>query len=370
MRPITKRWTTFVLTICVLLTITRSIAPIGQSQIQHSLTITSSGRVTVRMDGLPWLQTVGGDIVDEGGSPVLLKGVSIPASGDASWLRKGSHTYLGDFQTVQAWGGNLVRFSADDDWYDSARYEGPNMDQIVDWAEAAGIYLIIDIHHIFGGVSTQADLVNLWTAIATQYMDRSHVLFELLNEPGGVTMNGWTFQQWRTAAQACVDAIRGLGAENLIVIDGWNWASMMTQWIDNYLTGTNLVYSFHLYKGAYGHNPPSDLAGMEAEWRTRGFLHCVENDIAPALYGEFNMRHNDPSDPSYPDPATAADQLTWFDNALTLCEQQGISYTAWCFVPGPDTAIGWGHEYLLSSTDPTFQTPSPTGEILINHMGS
>ncbi len=56
------------------------------------------------------------------------------------------------------------------------------IDQVVDAAEAAGMYAVIDYHEV--GSLHPAWLKKFWTHAAPRYANRTHVLYEMVNEPG------------------------------------------------------------------------------------------------------------------------------------------------------------------------------------------
>lgn len=66
------------------------------------------------------------------------------------------------------------------------------IDQWVDWAAQLGLYVIIDHHE--EGKHTQSRLRTFWTWIAPRYKDRTHVLYEIANEPVGWKPSQYTAQ--------------------------------------------------------------------------------------------------------------------------------------------------------------------------------
>ena len=59
------------------------------------------------------------------------------------------------------------------------------LDQVIDAAEEAGMYAVIDYHEV--GSLHAAWLTKFWTAAAPRYANRTHVLYEMVNEPGNLT---------------------------------------------------------------------------------------------------------------------------------------------------------------------------------------
>jgi hypothetical protein len=323
--------------------------------------INSNG--TVIYPHMSSLHTEGRYIKDDQGNVVVLRGACTPQGGDDDTFWAGSHQLSeADFALMRSWGANVVRFTFNGP---SLNRYSPSIDTWVDRAEANYLYIILDMHRWDGDIGDCPPVVNdwitMWTNLASRYKTRSHVLFELFNEPAT-----WTFSQWRSNAQQAVDAIRGTGANNIILIDGWNWANELNSFISDpkgFLNGSNLVYTVHLYKNAYGHEPPADHDGLQNFWRDRGWLYPLENNIAPVLYGEFNIQHSWSGDPNYPDQETAQDERNWMNLSMQLAQEWGISYTSWAWV-GYES-WGWDHEYLLLGD---WTTPAPSGEILRVHL--
>ncbi len=59
----------------------------------------------------------------------------------------------------------------------------PDLDEWVDRASEQGFYVIIDYHPVGGRDET--DATEWWSVIAPRYKNRTHVIYEVTNEPGG-----------------------------------------------------------------------------------------------------------------------------------------------------------------------------------------
>jgi hypothetical protein len=325
------------------------------------------------------LHTSGRNILDVNGTVVVLKGFCVPASGDNWYYRKGIHTAYSDFAAMHVLGANCVRYAINENWLDPTDYvyssdNTVTCDDLVSFAANHGLYIILDMHYYKGEGSGSLptniqDWVNTWIAIAQRYKNSPNVLFELFNEPGG------TFAAWRAAAQSCLDAIRNTGAQNIVLIDGFNLPSggganellafnSGNQWLQNVArTGyaTNVIYTVHQYVTGYGASPPSTVAGLDAWFKSKGWDLPLTQEIAPILVGEFNVQHGDSRDSNF--DGTAA--LTNFDNFMTVFDNWGASYTPWCWIAGPDVNIGWTHEYLLYND---FAVLAQNGQLVVNHL--
>ena len=93
------------------------------------------------------------------------------------------------------------------------------MDTIVNYATSHGAYVLLDPHNYArywiggrpGGTEAivgsaqlpNSTLADLWTRLANQYKNNSHVMFGLMNEP-----NNMSTEQWAGGAQAAINAIR------------------------------------------------------------------------------------------------------------------------------------------------------------------
>jgi endoglucanase len=104
-------------------------------------------------------------------------------------------------------------------------------------AEHHGLQVILDIHD-YGSyrgaqIGTAAVPVSafadLWTRLAQTFAADPHVIFGLMNEPHDIDATAWA-----TAEQATLNAIRGTGAHNLVLISGTGWDGA-----HNFTTGEN-----------------------------------------------------------------------------------------------------------------------------------
>lgn len=96
---------------------------------------------------------------------------------------------------------------------------------------AKGMYVIVDMHNymrygtsqaIIGseGAPTSVDYANAWRSIATEFKNDSHVIFDLMNEP-----NEMPTELILSNYNAAIAAIRAVGANHLILLEGNHWSS-------------------------------------------------------------------------------------------------------------------------------------------------
>ena len=150
---------------------------------------------------------------------------------------------------------------------------------------ANGINPIIDLHWTYGSYSgggngncTDVNATcqkpmpdaqyapQLWTSVATAFKGNNAVLFDLFNEPWPDNADGYAsaaneWKCWRDGGtcggityqvagmQSLVNAVRGTGATNVILLGGLAWSNDLTQWLTYKPTDSagNLVAAWHVY---------------------------------------------------------------------------------------------------------------------------
>lgn len=237
------------------------------------------------------------------------------------------HFQLADFQAMRSWGMNVVRIPLSSAFWANLDGACPNYHQTVEAAvsnaEAAGLYVILDLHWNApfalpqdatggGGQYPMPDTgkdVAFWQDIATLYRSDPAVIFELFNEPHHISWDTWygggpvwtqiydgasiedqigTYQA--IGMQALVEMVRAIAPDNLISISGVYWGFDLSGLSDGYsLQASNIVYSTHPYD--YGDkqliNWPSafgDIANQTATISTEfGSYDCQTGYISQAI---------------------------------------------------------------------------------------
>jgi len=254
---------------------------------------------------------------------------------------------------MKSWGINAVRVPLNEGcWngesYVPAGYGGANYQSAikayVSLLNANGMVAILDLHWSDGqyagsgsGCSSAnavcqkpmpdaAQSVPFWTSVAKAFKGNNAVIFDLFNEPFPQAAKGSTeseaWQCWLhggtcvgisypvAGMQTLVNAVRGTGASNVIMLGGLAWANDLTQWLAYEPT-----------------DPDHDLA---ASWHSYNFNacrteSCWNSQIAPVaaqvpvIAGEIG--ENDCAD-TYISPLMA-----WLDTGH-------INYLAWAWNAG------------------------------------
>jgi len=302
-----------------------------------------------------FLRTDGRSIVDESGSPVLLRGFGL-----GGWLVQEGymwniHGFFGSPSNIESNIIDLVGQENSDAFY-QAYYEnyiteadiafiagngfnalrvpfhykffspspgeyvenGFNLiDQLLEWCAEYGVYLILDMHcapgaqntndfsdsdgnvaGLWGHQSYREWAIAVWWYIADYYADEEWIAgYDLLNEP--VLSNGFTSSQLRQLYVQMTNTIRDVDTNHIIFIEG-NWYgndfTNLTPPFDD-----NMAYSFHHYIGPSHHTA----------WLGQ-YTSMSQNYDIPIWVGEFGENSNH-----------------WAHKKVQLFENNNVNWTLW-----------------------------------------
>ena len=214
---------------------------------------------------------------------MLIHGVDRPS---LEWSETGVNVSAGDFQLMAQWNAHIVRIATNQCfWLADTTGTGyqQTVGQAITWAEAAGLAVIIDLHWSNPPENTanpaqcaqqamaDTNSVTFWQQVAAKYASDPLVSFELYSEPfmgngnptgtdwilwqNGGTYNNAGSSQTNTFAgtfqaagmQQLYNAVRGAGANNMVILGGLNWAYDLSGVTSHPITGTNIAYSTHPY---------------------------------------------------------------------------------------------------------------------------
>ncbi|MFI6333902.1 cellulose binding domain-containing protein [Streptomyces sp. NPDC050535] len=330
----------------------------------------------------PELHVSGNRLVDADGATRRLLGVN--RSGGEYMCVQGYGIFDGpvDDASVQAiadWKANTVRIPLNEEcWlglsnikpeYGGANYIAAVKD-LVAKVEAHGMTPMLELHWSYGQytgnsagcsdvhASCQKPMPNaqytpsFWTSVASTFKDDGAVAFDLFNEPypdraTSTTTQAWTC--WRDGGncpgisyevagmQDLVDAIRGTGAQNLILAGGLAYSNDLSQWLTyrpSDPTG-NLVAAWHVYN--------FNTCSSESCWDSTLAPVAAQVPLVAGEIGENTCAH------SFIDRVMA-----WFD-------ARGLSYLGWTWNTW-DCSSG---PALISDYN---GTPTPFGIGLRDHL--
>lgn len=224
--------------------------------------------------------------------------------------------------------------------------ETERLETLVQYAVDKGAYVILDPHNyaryhgqIIGqsGVSTQA-FADFWRRLALLFPDE-RIIFGLMNEPH--TMET---EIWLRNANAAILAIRGTGANNLILVPGNGWSNAFS-WHDNWYgssnsevmldvsdPGNNYAFEVHQYLDADSSGkseacPRTDLGPV----RLAEFTNWLSQNGQRGFLGEFGVGPNEPC-------------YQALDSLLSHLEEHDDVWIGWTYwAAGP-----WWGDYMFS----------------------
>ncbi len=186
------------------------------------------------------------------------------------------------------------------------------MDAFVNYATSRGAHVMLDPHNfaryypdptnyqssaqgLIGTAVPNSSFANLWSRVAEHYKDNPRVMFNLMNEP-----NTMPTEQWVSAANSAIGAIRSAGANNLIVVPGNAWTGAWT-WHNNWY-GTpnatamlnitdpinNYAYDAHQYLDSDGSGTSQTIVSATVgSQRLAGFTQWLRNNNKRGFLGEW-----------------------------------------------------------------------------------
>ena len=331
-----------------------------------------SQAVAPRPAGTPGVHVQGNQLVDSSGRLVRVRGVNRSGAEYACAQGWGIFDGPSDSASVQAiasWNANVVRVPLNETcWLGingvAPAYAGDNyrraITDFVALLNRAGLVVILDLHWSAAGTAIalgQAPMPDrdhtpeFWRQVATTFKGNDRVMFDLFNEPfpdnnsdtpeawrcwrDGGTCSGMTFQA--AGMQELVDAVRGTGASNVILIGGIEYAARLTQWLAYRPTDplNNVAASWHIYNFSW--------CATQACWDSEAAPVAQQ---VPLVLGELGQddRGN-----------------TFVDSLMNWMDARQGSYLAWVW----DV---WGSPLdLIASYD---GTPTPYGQTFKTRFGS
>lgn len=183
------------------------------------------------------------------------------------------------------------------------------LNRLVDYATNRGSQVILDPHNfarydgsdtdpakgLIGTEIPNGSFANLWSQLATEFRDNRRVIFNLVNEPHTMPT-----EQWVSAANGAIDAIRATGATNLVLVPGNAWTGAWT-WSDNWYGTPNAVamlqfrdplenfaFDVHQYLDADGSGTSPEVGSVTRPTeRLSGFTDWLRQNNQRAFLGEW-----------------------------------------------------------------------------------
>lgn len=304
------------------------------------------------------LHVEGNRIYNEEGEEVRLIGACIPSM---EW-GKGEKTLETTVKMfLDNWNGNIIRlplsqkFWNGNEWYveDGGNAYRRRVERIVNMVAARGKYVLLDLHEYKIPDETS---VYFWKEVSSMYKNHPAVLFDILNEPYGVTWQQWKYggpvvgQSGKNiispGMQGLVDVIRQNGAKNIIVAGGLDYAYDDRGIAKGYdglengyaldegegeYKGNGIMYSAHIY--------PWKME--EEDWEDK--VGCIMRDY-PIFVGEFG--HTNEKVAKFWDNGYYEDSSIWCNQILNWMDYNGLNYSTWAVHTNtaPEAIRNWDYE--------------------------
>ncbi|MEV5933495.1 cellulase family glycosylhydrolase [Streptomyces sp. NPDC052079] len=200
------------------------------------------------------LEVCGTKLCNEHGNPVQLRGMSTHGT---QWypqcLTDGSLDAL-----AEDWRADVLRVST---YVQEGGYETDPAhftalaDSLIEQASERGMYVIVDWHILDPG-DPMANLHHarkFFTDIAQRNKGRENILYEIANEPNGVS---WS--RIKSYAERIIPVIRDIDADAPVLVGTRAWSSLgvsagadESEVVNNPVNASNIMYTFHFYAGSH-----------------------------------------------------------------------------------------------------------------------
>ena len=303
----------------------------------------------------------GNHFVDQDNNTVILRGANTSGTeyacvNENSIFDGAQEASPSSIAGMQSWGFNVARVQLNEScWLGvqgvkpafSGRVYQQAIEQYVAALNAAGMYVIIDMHWSSKGTARKAVrqlpmpderyAPSFWTSVAHAFAGNPGVIFDLYNEPypnrntdtaaawkcdldgsAGGTCRGFAYRA--AGMQQLLNAVRSAGATNVVMAGGPQYAGDLDHWLQYEPLDPigQLAASIHIYWDTPAH-PNYGPCYQSTCWAS---VLAPLSTRVPIVVGEFGEL--DCGDSLYPP-------------FLSFADRQGISYLAWAWFVGSCT---------------------------------
>lgn len=300
------------------------------------------------------LRVEGNQVLDADGQPRWLQGLCV----DSLQWSMGENILWSIRVAMDEWKANVIRLPVNEAfWFGRGKGQPTGgeeayrktVDEAVRLVGARGGHLVLDLHS-FGSPSEKHRA--FWLDAGARYANNPTVLFELFNEAHGISWKLWrdggrldgeenvvtdvnaaendekVEGKTTIGMQALVDAVRGLGAKNVLVVGGLDWAYDLSGIVDGYAlndtTGNGIIYVSHIYP-------------WKKDWEKKVL---VAVDRFPIILTELGCQPN-----PMPWQKTTEDPATFAPDMLGLIQKYRLHWTGFSFHPScaPRAILDWNY---------------------------
>jgi endoglucanase len=245
--------------------------------------------------------------------------------------------------------------------------EFARIDRVVSYAAAHKAHVVLDVHNyaryygnmIGSSAVPYSAYAAFWKELAGRYKNNPYVIFGLMNEPNKISA-----QDWRQAVDAAMAAIRGIDANNIILVPGtrWtgahSWSSSSDGWSnavafeDLQDPANNMMFEVHQYLD-------SDYSGTSGSCQSESigvttlqeFTDWARRNKHRAFLGEFAGGANDTC-------------MKALDRMLSYMEANADVWTGWTYW----AAGAWWGSYYFSIQPTSSGGDKPQMAVLEKHL--
>jgi aryl-phospho-beta-D-glucosidase BglC (GH1 family) len=201
------------------------------------------------------LRVCGTKLCNQFGQPIQLRGMSTHG---LQWYMQCLNTASLNALATD-WQADVMRISMyiqEGGYETNPRLFTDRVHSLIEQATSRGIYAIVDWHMLSPGDPN----VNLtraktfFTEIAQRHKDKPNILYEVANEPNGVS---WS--RIKSYHEQIIPVIRAQDPDSLILLGTRAWSSLgisdganETEIINSPVNATNVMYTFHFYAASHG----------------------------------------------------------------------------------------------------------------------
>ena len=249
------------------------------------------------------LQIVDGQLNDQKGNPVQLKGMSTFGLqwGDGSWvLTEEAFDVL-----AYDWECDIIRLAmyvTENGYRTAPGIILSRVEQGIEMATTRGMYVMVDWHVLTPGDPMHDDYLTAglsadnmpdeflslrsanpdWTGpqlffayLAQKYGSQGNILWETANEPNGLGNYMSRFRVWsdrlKPYHESIIEVIRQYDTSGIIICGTDSWSQYVDAPVKDPLSDLNVMYSMHFYAGTHD-------TGYQ------------QNAMNPDIYGEYRLR--------------------------------------------------------------------------------
>ncbi|WP_269540001.1 glycoside hydrolase family 5 protein [Cerasicoccus fimbriatus] len=292
------------------------------------------------------LGVMGNKVINSDYEPVLLRGVNIVS---LEWSAKGEKIHRSVKVALKEWNANVIRLPIIDSfWFGRGKGKQKSndaeayrkiVDDVVTMASGEGAYVILDLHR-YGGIKESAR--EFWLDAAARYANNPAVLFDLYNEPHGISWELWrNGGEMKTkdkgtvqliGMQDLLEAVRSTGARNIVIAGGTGYAYNLKGILDG--------YALEDQEGTYGLMYATHFYNWHSGWQ-ENFLDVAEK--YPVLIGEFGA---DVKKMSFIKSSQQEDPYTFVPDALGMAQKYNLHFTGFSMHPKATPVLikDWSYE--------------------------